>query len=194
MEDYRVDCPLCDSPTKSVVTIPDTSVIYNIEAYETNPDKLISWRTPDPSAKKGSNVLMDRNVMSTCKALCDNDHHLIIRYCHYGEINDNIEPIYGPAKRPKVNCPRCHYRFGDHSKFIFRMGDTQDMQYFLHSMTTRSDPAYKHIEAMTRSGVSTEDQVSTTTRCNNCGLDIHLNYTNKKYEKEEKYYGYKQRV
>lgn len=191
MEEYRINCPICNDPTKNILEIPDTSVIYHVEGFQAQPNLLWTFRRPTPEAEAGSNLLINRDIMETTELECDNNHYLVTRHCHYGEIDNEANMLYGPSKKPKVKCPKCEYCLGDHSHFIHRIGSSEDMQYILRNITTKSDTAYKQIGAVTRSAVGNYNQVSTVKDCPHCGLTLHFNYSNKVYKDEEKFEGFK---
>jgi endogenous inhibitor of DNA gyrase (YacG/DUF329 family) len=193
MEAYSVECPICEQQSVEEVELPDTSVIYNVEAYETQPSLLWTWRRPDPDAKHGPNMLIDQNLITSNTTQCDEEHHIIVRSCHYGEVDDEDNMLYGPSNKPQIRCPRCEYKLGDHSEFIYRAGSSKTMQYILRSISTNSDPSYHHTEAITRSVMGEYNQLSTVRDCKGCGIKIHLNFSNKVFKEEEKYEGFKQR-
>jgi DNA-directed RNA polymerase subunit RPC12/RpoP len=139
-------------------------------------------------------MLIERALVTTDEIACDNEHHLVVRNCHYREIDNKCNMLYGPADRPKVSCPECRYRMGDHGEYIYRLGKDDDMQYILRTISSKSDRGFHHVSAITRSTVSTHDQVSTVNTCPNCGLNIHFNYSNKAYNEKEKFKGFKQQL
>lgn len=190
MEEYRVDCPICDAKAREILELQDTSVIYSIEGYESKSSGFWSWRSPDPTAKRGANKLIDRSIYTTDELNCDNGHDLTVRHCHYGEIDDEDIMLYGPSNRPDIRCPRCQYLLGDHSEYVYRVGKGEDMHFILRSVTDSPARAYRHVEAITRTAVGTLNQVSTIEVCPNCGLDVYLNFSNKVYQQNEKYEGY----
>jgi hypothetical protein len=191
MEEYRVECPICGTPANSVIEIPDTAVLFNIKGYESQPNLLWTLRQPDPTAEIGADVLLERDLVEVTEVKCDNGHHITTKHCHYGEIDNDETMLYGPSDKPKVSCPQCGYRLGDHAEFIYRIGKEDDMQFVLRNVTTTSDPAYHYVDAITRSGVEDYNQISTVDECPGCGLNIHFNYSSKVYRSNEKYEGYK---
>lgn len=191
MEEYRIECPICSSPTKTQITIPDTSVVYHVEGFEAQPGLLWTMKRPNPEAERGANILINRSLMETEKLECDEDHYLVARHCHYGEIDDESTMLLGPAEKPDVRCPSCEFKLGDHADYIYRLARGEENQYILRTITEVTDESYQYVGAVTRSSVGGKNQVSTIEKCPGCGLDIHFNYSNKVYKKKEKFEGFK---
>lgn len=189
MQEYRVHCPLCESNAKSIIRTSDTRVIYHIAAFHTEPNRFFGLRDPDPEAKDGADMLISHTTKEKHELKCDEEHHLEIRSANYDELRDGAPMLYGPAERPKVKCPNCRFRIGEHDEYVYRWGDDDHIQYILRNVSLSPRQGFSYVESMTRPMVLGTDQVYTTWNCDHCGSQVFFNFSNKRYDESEKYHG-----
>lgn len=187
MQKYNVDCPICEDPIE--IELADNEVIYFIEAYESNPRRIVSWMAPDPDEKVGRDLVIDQEWTRTVQASCDNDHYVFFTITQYDNVKHEEDRMYGPAEEPDVHCPACTSRFGGHDEFIFRFDKSLKMQYILRSVTLSPSQTYTYTESLTPSEAGQVNQMYEVHTCPHCGNDICFNYSNRRVNKSEKFQG-----
>ncbi len=187
MEIYEIECPICDDIVK--IELADNEVIYFIEAYESNPRRIVSWMAPDPDEKVGRDLVIDQEWTRTVRKTCDNEHYIFCTVTQYDNVKHEEDRMYGPAEEPDVHCPACKSRFGGHEDYIFRFDKSMKMQYILRSVALSPSTTYTYTEGLTHSEAGKVNQLYEVHTCDHCGSDICFNYSNRRVNKSEKYQG-----
>ena len=187
MEIYEIECPICDDIVK--IELADNEVIYFIEAYESNPRRIVSWMAPDPDEKVGRDLVIDQEWTRTVRKTCDNEHYIFCTVTQYDNVKHEEDRMYGPAEEPDVHCPACKSRFGGHEDYIFRFDKSMKMQYILRSVALSPSTTYTYTEGLTHSEAGKVNQLYEVHTCDHCGSDIYFNYSNRRVNKSEKYQG-----